>query len=244
MTDIWLIYAYLILCSAFPLPCVFPFTYKQKVYSSCTKDDSSDGQPWCATTSNYDEDQQWRSCVLNEDYFYLCVFPFVYKSRTFYTCTNEDAELGRFWCATTGSFDNDKEWSYCADTRHDLLQGNSLANSQGPCVFPFRYREKQYSSCTTAGDSGGKLWCSLTSNYDVDRKWAYCNPSEHRPCIFPFIYKEKLYFKCTREGAADNTLWCSTTSNYDVDGKWKACSTQGKSHGGGKNLLGNSPSGP
>nr|XP_020668997.1 seminal plasma protein A3-like [Pogona vitticeps] len=50
-------------------------------------------------------------------------------------------------------------------------------NSHGPCVFPFIYNGKSYSSCTTAGTVGGKLWCSLTSNYDVDPRWTYCDPS-------------------------------------------------------------------
>ncbi|XP_053118999.1 epididymal sperm-binding protein 1-like isoform X4 [Hemicordylus capensis] len=148
-----------------------------------------------------------------------CVFPFTYKSRTFYKCTNEDAAQGRFWCATTGSYDKDKKWSYCADTRLD-------ANPQGPCVFPFTYKSKSYSSCTTVGTSGGKLWCSLSSNYDEVPKWTYCEPSEPLPCIFPFIFQGKSYSACTKEGAADDQLWCALTPNYDKDSKWKACASQ------------------
>ncbi|KAJ6654863.1 hypothetical protein lerEdw1_006552 [Lerista edwardsae] len=46
-----------------------------------------------------------------------CVFLFIYKSQTFYTCTKEDtAKKGRFWCATTGNYDEAKQWNYCADT--------------------------------------------------------------------------------------------------------------------------------
>uniref|UniRef100_A0A803T6M6 Fibronectin type-II domain-containing protein n=1 Tax=Anolis carolinensis TaxID=28377 RepID=A0A803T6M6_ANOCA len=45
-----------------------------------------------------------------------CVFPFIYRDRTFHTCTNENSEDGRFWCATTGNYDKDKQWRYCAES--------------------------------------------------------------------------------------------------------------------------------
>ncbi|XP_025032581.1 uncharacterized protein LOC103062755, partial [Python bivittatus] len=201
-------------------PCVFPFIYKQNSYSSCITNDSENNQPWCATTSNYDEVQQWKYCSTQEhggnSDGKACAFPFAYKNRTFYSCTNEDDEHGNFWCATTGSYSKDKKWSYCADTR-------LAANSQGPCVFPFTYKGKSYSSCTTAGSSEGKLWCSLTSNYDVNPKWTYCKPSESLPCTFPFIYNKKSYSACTSDGTTDSLLWCATTTNYDRDSKWKVC---------------------
>ncbi|XP_078234856.1 matrix metalloproteinase-9-like [Pogona vitticeps] len=163
-------------CVSFPAPrpCVFPFIYKQKSYSSCTKDGAIDLKLWCATTANFDRDRQWKHCA---PYEYggnsggqNCTFPFAYKKRTFYTCTSEDALYGRFWCATTGSYDKDRRWSYCADTR-------LAANSQGPCVFPFIYNFKSYSTCTTDGEPSGRLWCSLSSNYDIDSKRAYCDLS-------------------------------------------------------------------
>ncbi|XP_066485390.1 uncharacterized protein [Tiliqua scincoides] len=205
-----------------PLPCHFPFIYNGKSYSACTKDGSPDNQPWCATTANYDSDKKWRACALQEyggnSGGQPCVFPFIYRKRTFYSCTNENSD-GRFWCATTGNYDEDAKWSYCADTRLS-------ANSQGPCVFPFIYRGKSYSSCTTDGASKGQLWCSLTSNYDESPKWTYCKPSEPLPCHFPFIYNGKSYSACTKDGSPDNQPWCATTANYDSDKKWRACALQ------------------
>uniref|UniRef100_A0A8C5SK49 Fibronectin type-II domain-containing protein n=1 Tax=Laticauda laticaudata TaxID=8630 RepID=A0A8C5SK49_LATLA len=91
-----------------------------------------------------------------------CTFPFTYKKRTYYTCTNEDAEKGRFWCATTGSYDKEQQWSYCADTK------------LRPCKFPFRFNNKYYFRCTRDGASDGQLWCATTANYDKDRKWRAC----------------------------------------------------------------------
>uniref|UniRef100_A0A8D2J377 Fibronectin type-II domain-containing protein n=1 Tax=Varanus komodoensis TaxID=61221 RepID=A0A8D2J377_VARKO len=97
----------------------------------------------------------------------------------------------------------------------------------GPCAFPFIYQGESYSTCKT-DKKGGKLWCSLTSNYDEDRQWRYCDPSEHRPCTFPFIFENNAYFACTREGAGDNALWCATTDDYDRDTKWKVCALEGR----------------
>ncbi|XP_033025895.1 72 kDa type IV collagenase-like [Lacerta agilis] len=155
------------------LPCKFPFIYNKKSYSACTRDGAGDNTLWCSTTDNYDRDSKWKSCAIQEyggnSNGQPCVFPFAYKSQTFYTCSNEDDPHGRFWCATTGSYDKDKKWSYCADTRLST-------NPTGPCVFPFIYKGKSYTSCTTDGESDGKLWCSLTRNYDVDSKWTYCGP--------------------------------------------------------------------
>ncbi|XP_015278211.1 PREDICTED: epididymal sperm-binding protein 1-like [Gekko japonicus] len=108
-----------------PRPCVFPLIYKRKSYSSCTKDGSEHGKLWCATTANYDKTPQWKHCALSEyggnSGGQACVFPYVYKGRTYYTCTNEDAETGNFWCATMGSHDRDAKWSYCADTSRILV---------------------------------------------------------------------------------------------------------------------------
>ena len=42
--------------------CVFPFTREGKIYNSCTGD-YRDGQLWCSTTANYDQDAKWGYCV-------------------------------------------------------------------------------------------------------------------------------------------------------------------------------------
>uniref|UniRef100_A0A7N5P3I4 Fibronectin type-II domain-containing protein n=1 Tax=Ailuropoda melanoleuca TaxID=9646 RepID=A0A7N5P3I4_AILME len=109
------------------------------------------------------------------------------------------------------------EWSYCADIRLD-------ANYPiGPCKFPFIFENKLYSACTTDGRYDGQLWCSLSSNFDNEPRWTYCEPSDPAPCNFPFTYRNKSYYSCTKDGSVDGQLWCATTSNYDRDSKWKAC---------------------
>jgi len=41
------------------------------------------------------------------------------------------------------------------------------------CVFPFIYQGKSQQGCITAGRA--LPWCSITSNYDIDGLWGYCN---------------------------------------------------------------------
>uniref|UniRef100_A0A8D0E5R7 Fibronectin type-II domain-containing protein n=1 Tax=Salvator merianae TaxID=96440 RepID=A0A8D0E5R7_SALMN len=157
-----------------PRPCFFPFIFKKKSYSTCTKDGSSDGL-WCSVTSNYDKDRKWIYCEPSEyggnSNGEPCFFPYVYKGNTYYTCNKKSEAQNRYWCATTGNYDRDKKWSYCADTR---LSADLVPE---PCKFPFTFEGKTYTACTTDGTSDGRFWCSVTSNYDEDRKWIYCEPS-------------------------------------------------------------------
>ncbi|XP_034279017.1 epididymal sperm-binding protein 1-like isoform X1 [Pantherophis guttatus] len=213
------------------LPCVFPFLYEGKFYPSCTTDGSSKDISWCALTDNYDEKRLWKQCAVTEyggnSGGKPCVFPFLYMSHVYYTCTAKSDRKGQFWCSTTGNYDKDKKWSYCADTRLDANYPTS------PCVFPFIFENNLYSTCTIDGRSDGRLWCSISSNFDIEPMWVYCEPSDPAPCSFPFIYRNKSYYSCTTDGALYNQLWCATTPTYDNDSKWKSCSFQ--EYGGNSN---------
>uniref|UniRef100_A0A674JZS4 Fibronectin type-II domain-containing protein n=1 Tax=Terrapene triunguis TaxID=2587831 RepID=A0A674JZS4_9SAUR len=150
-------------------PCIFPFIYKGNTYHSCTAVNDQMGRPWCATTSNYDKDHLWRFCLTygGNSNGQCCIFPFVYKSRLYHSCTNAGDKMGNFWCATTQNYNQDKLWSYCPDI--------SNVSTLFSCAFPFVYKKKVYYTCTSDGESSGKLWCSTTRNYDVDKKWTYCS---------------------------------------------------------------------
>ena len=41
------------------------------------------------------------------------------------------------------------------------------------CVFPFVYRGNTYQECTTINNQN-TLWCSITTFYDVDKRWGNC----------------------------------------------------------------------
>ncbi|XP_038608670.1 epididymal sperm-binding protein 1-like [Tachyglossus aculeatus] len=208
-------------------PCVFPFVYKGRRFSACTRVGGWSQRPWCATTGNYDLLPEWRYC--SEDAYggssggQPCFFPFVYRGQTIHSCIPERRQPGKFWCSTTASYDQDRRWSFCPDT----ALTETLPNR--PCVFPFLYREKFYHSCTETGASEGKAWCATTNNYDVDRKWRPCHTTTYggnsngESCVFPFIHNKSPSYRCLEGGQGREGFWCGTTSNYDRDKLWSYC---------------------
>lgn len=43
-----------------------------------------------------------------------------------------------------------------------------------PCIFPFLFQKKEYTDCTTDGRGDGRLWCATTYDYNMDKKWGFC----------------------------------------------------------------------
>ncbi|XP_054848608.1 epididymal sperm-binding protein 1-like [Eublepharis macularius] len=206
--------------------CVFPFWYKDRYYTACTRAGDEHGQLWCATTDNYDRDGEGKSCSTQEyggnSNGNPCVFPFSYLGKIYYTCTTKFSD--KPWCATTGSYDKNRKWSYCSDLRQ----------VGEPCYFPFIYQNRSHTTCISEGSADGEPWCSVTENYDLNGRRISCKDSDPRPCYFPFKYEDRFYCSCTRKGTTDDHLWCSTTPDYDEDSQWKSCFLQeygGNSHG-------------
>ena len=49
-------------------PCIFPFKYEGSTYNRCTRKDSENNRPWCATKVNKEDDnhvidKQWGDCT-------------------------------------------------------------------------------------------------------------------------------------------------------------------------------------
>ena len=46
-------------------PCVFPFVFKSKNYTTCTADGDKDNVPWCATSNSYNWENEfkWGVCT-------------------------------------------------------------------------------------------------------------------------------------------------------------------------------------
>ncbi|CAM5130784.1 unnamed protein product [Natator depressus] len=134
--------------------------YRGRKYTACTMDDRK--RPWCATTSNYEADHKWRYCstaaVWGSSESSPGVFPFIYKGKTYHSCTAVDDQMGRPWCATTPNYDKDHYWRFCLS---EAYGGNS--NGQG-FTFPFVYKTQLFSSCTNAGDKMGHFSCATTHN--------------------------------------------------------------------------------
>lgn len=52
-----------------------------------------------------------------------------------------------------------------------------LTGSGSPrCTFPFIYKGRSYSPCTTVGRRDRKLWCATTDSYAKDGRWRFCSP--------------------------------------------------------------------
>ncbi|XP_015281420.1 PREDICTED: epididymal sperm-binding protein 1-like, partial [Gekko japonicus] len=174
-------------CNVTESDCVFPFVFRGKTYPTCTTSGRIDGKLWCPLTTNPETDRMWLLC---DDLEYggnslgqPCVFPFFYRKKTYFTCVPEKSN--KTWCATTGSYDKDKKWSYCADTR---LSDEPI----GPCIFPFVFEGQSHSTCVTDGSPNGKPFCSLTDHYDADLKKVPCENSVVSTLFWPISEAELM----------------------------------------------------
>ncbi|XP_066537164.1 macrophage mannose receptor 1-like [Hoplias malabaricus] len=51
------------------------------------------------------------------------------------------------------------------------IKGNAFGQ---PCEFPFLYKNKWYTDCTTDGSSSRRLWCPVKQEFEPDQLWGYC----------------------------------------------------------------------
>lgn len=43
-----------------------------------------------------------------------CSFPFIYRNKSYYSCTTEGILFNQLWCATTANYDDDNKWKSCS----------------------------------------------------------------------------------------------------------------------------------
>merc|ERR1711874_190841 len=110
---------------------------------------------------------------------------------------------------------------------------NSCVTGTGStCVFPFKYKNVEYTQCTYA--ESPLPWCATltdSSGVVVTGQWGDCQissstsctapslsltscttdsgPQSGQSCVFPFRYNGVVYSTCTTEGQAQ--AWCSTS---------------------------------
>ncbi|XP_040590167.1 binder of sperm protein homolog 2-like [Mesocricetus auratus] len=89
-----------------------------------------------------------------------CVFPFIYGGEFHYNCISVHSDFD--WCSLDFQFQG--RWRYCT------------ALDPPMCIFPFQFRKKTMNECTKEGYILNRSWCSLTENYNKDRKWKQCSP--------------------------------------------------------------------
>lgn len=89
------------------------------------------------------------------------------------------------------------------------------------CAFPFTYNGKKYTDCTTDGDNGDILWCSLTNDYAGLITYCYDFRKTTLQCVPSFTMPNgKNYTGCALLSPTQLYQQCKT-NNTDV--KYRYC---------------------
>lgn len=141
-------------------PCVFPFYYDGKNYTSCTYKDCKHNLPWCATTNNYDRDKKWGHCQTDKDVT---------------DCIDLHSRCGTWAmdgeCVVNAPYMCKKCPRSCGLCTHG---GNGRGK---PCKFPFFFKNRLVYNCLRFNK---KTWCATTTDYNKDKRWGYCFPKLYR----------------------------------------------------------------
>ena len=211
--------------------CVFPFLYRNRLFEGCITA-WNNGQGWCSTTANYDQDRQWGNCVVT-----------TLKSsggQPAAECPNGDYD----------KTDNTLSYGGVGDSSADTVDKcKKVCNDKPRCLgFDWDGNSGLTERCFIHEDQGRwdqKTSASAVDQYRITKRCTSDTPAPGGPpgapetetgkpvttrggnadpgsrCSFPYVYGGDEYTTCNSKGWY--TPWCATTGNYEGDRQWGEC---------------------
>lgn len=175
-------------------PCIFPFILNNQKYNSCTDILDSSGNYWCSTKVDINGKHisgNWGYCnnfcpkdsrpTLSPTRLTTPnPTPYPTPIKCYNTITNS-LVLDNFCNNNCPGQCCSKEICNCDLTDNSRFKKEICNTEEGKrCVFPFKYKDKIYSSCTSDYSIGGKKWCSTRVDKDNNhienlKEWGYCS---------------------------------------------------------------------
>lgn len=105
-------------------------------------------------------------------------------------------------------------WSVAAQVNLTRFPAHKFyAINKKDCVFPFRFRGKEYNDCTNDGDNGPIPWCSLTTEYKGLTTYCYDFRRTNLTCASTYLLNRKIYFGCAQWSKSSLHRQCKTNNS-------------------------------